>query len=89
MIVLEIDLKSDTISDVMLGTILEINLKSDTISDVTLGTNDILVNLVEKGDTPRKGVDYMTVEDINEIKEGLQLDVEIEAATIEEIQRLF
>ena len=41
------------------------------------------------GYTPVKGVDYMTVEDINEIKEGLELDVEIEAATIEEIQRLF
>ena len=69
--------------------ILEINLKSDTISDVTLGTNDIWVNLVEKGDTPKKGVDYMTVEDINEIKEGLQLDVGIETATIEDIKRLF
>ena len=43
----------------------------------------------DKGDIPKKGVDYMTVEDINEIKEGLELDVEIEAATIEEIQRLF
>ena len=41
------------------------------------------------GYTPIKGVDYMTVEDINEIKEELELDVEIEAATIEEIQRLF
>ena len=41
------------------------------------------------GYTPVKSVDYMTVEDINEIKEELQLDVEIETATIEEIQRLF
>lgn len=41
------------------------------------------------GYTPVKSVDYMTEEDINEIKEGLELDVEIEAATIEEIQRLF
>ena len=41
------------------------------------------------GYTPVKGVDYMTVEDINEIQEGLELDVEIETATIEEIQRLF
>lgn len=41
------------------------------------------------GYTPIKGVDYMTVEDINEIKEELELDIEIEAATIEEIQRLF
>ena len=41
------------------------------------------------GYTPVKGVDYMTVEDINEIKEGLELDVEIETATIEDIQRLF
>ena len=39
------------------------------------------------GYTPIKGIDYMTVEDINEIKEGL--DIEIETATIEEIQRLF
>ena len=69
--------------------ILEINIKSDTISDVTLGTNDIWVNLVEKGDIPKKGVDYMTVEDINAIKEGLQLGAGIETATIEEIQRLF
>ena len=43
----------------------------------------------DKGDTPKKGVDYMTVEDINEIKEGLELDVEIETATIEDIKRLF
>ena len=41
------------------------------------------------GYTPIKGIDYMTAEDINEIKEGLELDVEIETATIEEIQRLF
>ena len=41
------------------------------------------------GYTPIKGVDYMTAEDIDEIKEGLELDIEIEAATIEEIQRLF
>ena len=41
------------------------------------------------GHTPIKGVDYMTAEDIDEIKEGLELDIEIEAATIEEIQRLF
>ena len=56
---------------------------------------DVQVQIKERGlpgkdgHTPVKGVDYMTVEDINEIKEGLQLDVEIEAATIEEIQRLF
>ena len=41
------------------------------------------------GYTPVKSLDYMTVEDINEIKEDLQLDFEIETATIEEIQRLF
>lgn len=41
------------------------------------------------GYTPIKGIDYMTAEDINEIKEGLELDVKIETATIEEIQRLF
>ena len=41
------------------------------------------------GYTPVKNVDYMTVEDINEIKEGLELDVEIEAATMEDIKRLF
>ena len=41
------------------------------------------------GYTPIKGIDYMTIEDISEIQEGLELDVEIETATIEEIQRLF
>ena len=56
---------------------------------------DVQVQITERGlpgkdgYTPIKGIDYMTVEDINEIKEGLELDVEIEAATIEEIQRLF
>lgn len=56
---------------------------------------DVQVQIKERGlpgkdgYTPIKGVDYMTVEDINEIKEDLQLDFEIETATIEEIQRLF
>ena len=56
---------------------------------------DVQVQITERGlpgkdgYTPIKGVDYMTAEDIDEIKEGLELDVEIEAATIEEIQRLF
>lgn len=56
---------------------------------------DVQVQIMERGlpgkdgYTPIKGVDYMTVEDINEIKEDLQLDFEIETATIEEIQRLF
>ena len=56
---------------------------------------DVQVQITERGlpgkdgYTPIKGIDYMTVEDINEIKEGLELDIEIETATIEEIQRLF
>lgn len=95
MIELIIDLKNlDSLRAINSKTI-EIELFDNDIISTKLNENVVMVDMFERGDrgedgkTPIKGVDYMTVEDINEIKEGLELDVKIEAATIEEIQRLF
>ena len=95
MIELIIDLKNlDSLRAINSKTI-EIKLSDNDIISTKLNENVVMVDMFERGDrgedgkTPIKGVDYMTIEDINEIKEGLQLDVGIEAATIEDIKRLF
>ena len=82
-------------SNKLIGTISSEGVLRGVIEDDNF---DIMVQIKESGPrgakgndgyTPIKGVDYMTAEDIDEIKEGLELDIEIEVATIEEIQRLF
>ena len=98
MIELIIDLKNlDSLRAINSKTI-EIKLSDNDITSTKLNENVVRVDMSERGDrgedgqdgkTPIKGVDYMTVEDINAIKEDLQLDVGIEAATIEDIKRLF
>lgn len=72
--------------------ILEINLTEESIKDISAATNNIWINLTEQGEqgyTPQKGVDYMTQEDIDVITKQIENEAGFDAATIEEIQRLF
>lgn len=72
--------------------ILEINLTEESIKDIAAASNNIWINLTEQGEqgyTPQKGIDYMTEEDIDVIIKQIEYEAGIDAATEEEIRRLF
>lgn len=95
MIELRIDIKGKNLSSSLVSKS-EIRVQmlelGSNLSASLVSNNEIRVQMVERGSdgkTPIKGIDYMTPEDIDEITREVQFDAGIEAATMEDIQRLF
>lgn len=95
MIELRIDLKKKNLSS-SLASSNEIRVQmlehGSNLSASLVSNNEIRVQMLERGSdgkTPIKGIDYMTPEDIDEIAREVQFDAGVEAATIEDIKRLF